>query len=276
MDRAGRADREWRLIREESWDGATNMALDRVAATTAAAGGPRTLRVYRWKTSTLSLGYHQEPDTVDWAVCEREGIGVTRRPTGGGGIYHDSYGDISYSIVAPADELPGDLMETYELLCEPIFEAFDRLGVDAGFAAESLPAIHEPSCYLREVHPAHDVVVDGPDDPRKLSGNAQYRRKDAVIQHGSITFESLPERHLSVFSDPETTPDEFSERVTSLREQGVESRERAVEAIEASLKEWADAEDGGWTDEELEAARERAERTFASEAWNRHGEDPLD
>ncbi len=267
-----RAEREWRLVREESWDGPLNMALDEVAASTAAEGGPRTLRVYRWEPSTLSLGYHQDPATVDWAFCDREGITVTRRPTGGGGIYHDSYGDISYTIVAPADELPGNLMETYELLCEPILAAFERLGVGAGFAEESRPEIHQPACYLRELHPAHDVVAGG----RKLSGNAQYRRKDAIIQHGSITFESLPERHLGVFADPETTPEEFSDRVTSLREHADVGRNEAVRAFEESLGEWADAEEGEWTDGELEAARERAERKFASEEWTRSGEDPLD
>ena len=59
------ADREWRLIREEAWDGPMNMALDEVAAETAAAGGLRTLRVYQWEPSTLSLGYHQDPATID-------------------------------------------------------------------------------------------------------------------------------------------------------------------------------------------------------------------
>lgn len=271
MKRTERTKRKWRLVREEAREGPLNMALDEVAAATAAAGGPRTLRVYRWKPSTLSLGYHQDPVTVDWGFCDREEITVTRRPTGGGGIYHDSWGDISYSIIAPADELPGSLMETYELLCEPIFDAFDRLGVEAGFAEESQPEIHRPACYLRELHPAHDVVAGG----KKLSGNAQYRKKDAIIQHGSITFESHPERHLSTFSNPQTTPEVFSGRVTSLREQGVGSREEAVEAIEESLRIWADTEEGTWSDEELEAARERADRKFASEAWNRDGTNPL-
>ncbi|WP_122090638.1 lipoate--protein ligase family protein [Halalkalicoccus subterraneus] len=267
-----RTEREWRLVREESQEGTINMALDEVAAATAAAGGPRTLRVYRWEPSTLSLGYHQDPATVDWTFCDREGITVTRRPTGGGGIYHDSWGDISYSIVAPAAELPGNLMETYELLCEPILDAFERLGVEAGFAEESQPEIHQPACYLRELHPAHDVVAGG----KKLSGNAQYRRKDAIIQHGSISFESLPERHLSAFANPETTPEEFEARVTSLRQQGVDGRERAVEALEESLRAWAGAEEGTWSDAELAAARERADGKFASEAWNRDGDDPLD
>ena len=268
-------DRSWRLIREEAWDGPVNMALDEVAAATAAAGGPRTVRLYRWEPSTLSLGYRQAPETVDWEFCEREGITVTRRPTGGGGIYHDSYGDISYSIVAPADELPGDLMESYELLCEPIFDGFERLGVEATFASESQPEIHEPACYLRELHPAHDVVVPEPGGARKLSGNAQYRRKDAIIQHGSITFETCPERHLGTFADPGTTPGEFEGRVTSIREHVDVTRAEAVEAFETSLAEWSGAEEGSWTDDELEAARERAEEKFASVEWNRERVDPL-
>jgi len=266
------SDREWRLVREESRRGPTNMALDEIAAETAAAGGPRTVRVYRWEPSTLSLGYRQDPDTVAWPFCDREGITVTRRPTGGGGIYHDEYADISYTIVAPADELPGDLMETYELLCEPIFDAFERLGVDAEFTDEKLPEIHQPACYLRELHPAHDVVADG----KKISGNAQYRRKDAVIQHGSLKFDVDAERHLGTFADPGTTPAEFRERVTSIRELADVSRADAVAAVEDALREWADAEAGSWTDDELSRGRDRAKAKFESDAWVRDREDPLD
>ncbi len=259
------AERDWRLIREEARPGPMNMALDEIAAGTAADGGPRTLRVYRWDPSTLSLGYHQDPGTIDWAYCEREDITVTRRPTGGGAIYHDNFGDISYSIVAPAAELPGDLMDSYALLCEPLFDALERLGVDAAYAEEERPAVHQPACYLRELHPAHDVVAG---DGRKISGNAQYRQRDSVIQHGSITFARATERHLSTFADP-PGPEAFRDRVTSVREQAGVDREEAVEVLEAALGEWVDADEGNWTDAELDRARERAERKYASEAWTR-------
>ncbi|MGA9402313.1 lipoate--protein ligase family protein [Haladaptatus sp.] len=264
------ADREWRLVREESWDGPLNMALDEIAAETAANGGPRTLRVYRWDPSTLSLGYRQEPETVDWEFCEDEGITVTRRPTGGGGIYHDNYGDISYSIIAPADELPGNLMVTYELLCEPIFDAFERMGVDARFTEEKLPVIHEPACYLRELHPAHDIVANG----RKISGNAQYRRKDAVIQHGSLKFALDAKRHLSTFANPETTAAQFHERVTTINEEVSIDRADAVTAVEEALGDWGDAADGEWTDDEVARAREHAKAKFESEPWTQRHEDP--
>jgi lipoate-protein ligase A len=266
-----RTDREWRLIREESRPGPLHMALDEVAARTAARERVRTLRVYRWEPSTLSLGYHQDPETVDWDDCDRECVTVTRRPTGGGAIYHDSWGDISYSIVAPADELPGDLMDTYELLCEPLLDAFARLGVDADFASEERPAVYGPACYLRAVNPTHDVVADG----RKISGNAQYRQRDAVVQHGSLTFERTTERHLACFADPDTTADEFERRVTSVREQADVGRENAVAALEGALTDWAGADDGTWTEPELSRARDVAGEKYENEAWVRDGEDPL-
>lgn len=261
----GLHDREWRLIPEKAHDGPVNMAFDEIAGNTAATGGPCTLRVYQWDPSTLSLGYHQSAGTVDWEYCSQEGITVTRRPTGGGGIYHDTTGDISYSIVAPADALPGDLLESYHLLLDPILEAFDRMGLEAHLAEESKPPLYEPACYLLGLHPAHDVVVDG----RKLSGNAQYRQKDAVIQHGSITYARKPNRHLAVFADPEVTVDAFEDRVTSIHEQTGLDRQSAVSTLETALAEWANATVGEWTQTERDAAAQRADAKYASEAWTR-------
>ncbi|MEF8907033.1 MAG: biotin/lipoate A/B protein ligase family protein [Haloarculaceae archaeon] len=266
------ADREWRLVREEAREGPLNMALDEVAAETAAEEGLCTARVYRWEPSTLSLGYHQDPLTVDWEFCDREGITVTRRPTGGGAIYHDAWGDVSYSVVAPAADLPGDLMASYEVLCEPLLNALEGISVDAGFADEERPAVYDPACYLRAVHPAHDIVAGG----KKLSGNAQYRQRDAVVQHGSLTFQRTTDRHLACFSAPDATPVEFDERVTSVCEQVDVSRERTVDALESALADWSDAHEGNWSGAELDAAHDLVERKFGTERWTRDGEDPTD
>jgi lipoate-protein ligase A len=241
------------------------MALDAVAAATAAEGGPWTLRVYSWEPSTLSLGYHQDPATIDWDVCERAGIDAVRRPTGGGAIYHDRHGDLSYSLVAPADVLPGDLMETYDLLCEPLFDALDRVGVDASFADEPAPAIHEPACYLRAIDPAHDVVAG---NGNKLSGNAQYRQRDAVIQHGSLTYECRVDRHLDAFS-ADIDPERFRERVTSVSDQANVDRQTTVAALEAAFQDWAGAERGTWTDDELDRAADRVADRYGTREWTR-------
>ncbi len=261
-------DRSWRLVTEERRPGPVTMALEEVAARRAAEAGVGTVRVYTWP-DTLSLGYRQRADTVDWAFCEQAGIDVTRRQTGGGGIYHDSHADVSYAVVAPADPLPTDLTDSYRRLCEPLFDALAALGVDADYADGDLPAVHRPACYLRPVHPAHDVLVDG----RKVSGNAQYRQRDAVIQHGSLSVDLAPERHLGVFGDP-VSPERFRERVTSVREHAAVDRETVVAALEDALADWAGADRRGWTDDDLAAARDLAERKYAADAWVRDRQTP--
>lgn len=284
---------DWRLIREEARSGPMQMALDEAAAETAADGGPATIRTYRWDPSCLSLGYRQDPDTVDWAFCDREGIDVTRRQTGGGGIYHDGVGDIAYSIAVPAADVPGELLDCYHLLCEPVLDAFDRMGIDAGYVEESVPELHHPACYLRKLHPAHDVVAgrdggggedgeggegrDGADGRgRKIAGNAQYRKRDAVIQHGSLTFSVEAERHLATFSDPPVSPAEFRERVVGMDELVDVDRTDAVAAVEDALAAWVAGSDGtsletdgSWTDAELRRAEELVETKYRDDEWVR-------
>ncbi|WP_435072902.1 lipoate--protein ligase family protein [Halorubrum sp. HHNYT27] len=284
---------DWRLIREEARSGPMQMALDEVAAETAAAGGPATVRTYRWDPSCLTLGYRQDPETVDWAFCEREGIDVTRRQTGGGGIYHDSHGDIAYSIAVPAAQVPGELLDCYHLLCEPILDAFDRLGIEADYVAESVPELYHPACYLRELHPAHDVVAtesaggDGEGtDARKIAGNAQYRKRDAVIQHGSLTFSVNAARHLGVFADPPVSTAGLRERVVGMDELGSFDRTEAVAAVEAALVAWVigagDGDttererdsvtldrDGSWSSAELARAEELVEKKYRDDGWVR-------
>jgi lipoate-protein ligase A len=255
------------------------MALDEVAAETAADGGPSTIRTYRWDPSCLTLGYRQDPATVDWAYCEREGIDVTRRQTGGGGIYHDAHGDIAYSIAVPAADVPGELLDCYHLLCEPVLDAFDRLGIDADYVEESVPKLYHPACYLRELHPAHDVVAaasGGDGDRRKIAGNAQYRKRDAVVQHGSLTFSVDAARHLDVFADPPVTPEGFRDRVVGMDELVDIDRADAVAAVERALADWVTAEsattldaDGAWTDAELQRAEELVETKYRDRGWVR-------
>ncbi|WP_339102752.1 biotin/lipoate A/B protein ligase family protein [Haloterrigena salinisoli] len=267
------ADREWRLIRDEPREGAVQMAAEEIAAQTALEDDLRTVRVYSWEPSTLSLGYRQDADTVDWDYCEREGIDVTRRQTGGGGIYHDRYADISYTIVAPADEVPGNLMDCYELFCEPVLEGLRRMGVDADFAAVEQASIYQPSCYLRDINPAHDVVAPASAgaDAGKISGNAQYRQRDVVIQHGSISYDLEAERHVGVF-ETDLEPATFTDRVTSVREQAGIDREEAVETLATALGEWCDADESTWREAEVEAARDLADRKFGADAWIRNRE----
>jgi lipoate-protein ligase A len=262
---------DWRLVTEERLDGALAMAYDEVAAETVAAGGPATVRLYRWTPSTVTLGYGNDADVVDWAACAERGVDVTRRPTGGGAIYHDHTGDVAYSIIAPAEEFPGDVTESYRRLLEPVLAAFESVGVDVDFAAEPTEPVWEPLCYLLGLDPAHDLVGGG----RKIAGNAQYRTREAIVQHGSLTYAVDAAAHLGCFSEPPVTPEAFEERVCGVREFTEGSRAAFVGALESALAEWAGAEERSWTDAERERAAEIREEKYDSDGWIRDRNDPV-
>ncbi|ELZ29377.1 biotin/lipoate A/B protein ligase [Halogeometricum pallidum JCM 14848] len=154
-------------------------------------------------------------------------------------------------------------MECYHLLCRPILKALRELGILADYADEPRPEIYHPACYLRDLHPAHDILAQG----RKVSGNAQYRQNDAVIQHGSITFSSLPSDHLAVFSDPGVGADQFDERVIGIDELVDVRRKHAVSELESQLAAFVEANEGSWTDDELDRARERSEAKYETDEW---------
>ncbi len=251
------------LVQEETHRGPVQMALEEIAADRIAAGGAGLVRVFRWEPSTLSMGYGQDPETVDWDYCANAGIEVTRRQTGGGGIYHDNCGDISYSIIVPKAAVSGDLLTAYHTLCEPILEFFDVIGIDAAYAEREHPSVYEPACFLRDIHPAHDILVDG----RKICGNAQYRQRDAIIQHGSILFDLATTDHLGVFNNPGVDRDRFESRTATITELVDISRAEAVEALTNCLAEWSNATQGTWAETEITAAHDLATAKYASDGW---------
>jgi lipoate-protein ligase A len=108
-----------------------------------------------------------------------------------------------------------------------------------------------------------------------VSGNAQYRTRDAVIQHGSLSFSTDPERHLSCFADQDVPPEGFEERVAGIDEFADVTREEAVETLESTLAEWADADPGTWTGEERDRVEEIADGKYRTGAWTRERTDPL-
>jgi lipoate-protein ligase A len=135
------------------------------------------LRLYGWKPAAVSIGYFQGmEEEVDVERCKRIGIDIVRRITGGGAVLHDS--ELTYSFITR--KYPQNIMESYSLICEPIVTCISKLGFDAKFA------------------PLNDIVVNG----KKVSGNAQTRKKDALLQHGTILLDVNIEKMFTVLKVP--------------------------------------------------------------------------
>jgi lipoate-protein ligase A len=141
-----------------------------------------TLRLYAWEPACLSLGYGQPLSDVDISRLEAHGWELVRRPTGGRAILHTN--ELTYSVIAPLDEprVAGTVLESYSRLALGLVEALHLL---------NLPVeIHEqvvgnnktlnPICF--EVPSTSEITVGG----KKLVGSAQARRREGILQHGSL------------------------------------------------------------------------------------------
>ncbi len=157
----------WRLIVSEG-PAEFNMALDE--ALLVLRNGNKisnTLRLYTFKPSAATIGYFQKiAEVIDLNYARERSIPIVRRITGGGAVYHDQNGEITYSVTASTDDFPSDIQETFENICKGIVYAINELGLEAKFEV------------------INDVVVRG----KKVSGSAQTRKNKALLQHGTLMY----------------------------------------------------------------------------------------
>lgn len=184
----------WRLLIDVGpAEGAWNMALDRAIqlARHTDEVAP-TLRLYRWARPTVTLGRFQDAAGVDRGLCDRWGIDVVRRFTGGRGVLHDD--ELTYSVAGSvADGIPRGTSASYRLLCSALAETYRLLGVGASLVARPRGDAASAACYL------HATSADLSLGLAKLSGSAQVWTGDTVLQHGSFTRSRDVAREAAVF-----------------------------------------------------------------------------
>ncbi len=150
---------------------------------------PPTLRLYAWEPACLSLGYAQRVGDVDLDRLQSFGWELVRRPTGGRAILHID--ELTYSVVGPASDprLAGSVLESYHNLSEALLNALHLLMIPAEALPKAgqptsgnrpTPANQNPVCF--EVPSHYEITSSG----KKLIGSAQARRKEGVLQHGSL------------------------------------------------------------------------------------------
>jgi len=161
------------------------MAVDQMLLDQAGASPDAlpTLRFYRWKPATLSLGYFQTLESRNSHLAS-SGLDVVRRTTGGGAIVHDR--ELTYSLTLPlADRWAAAHRLLYDLVHQAIIAVLDQYGIVAGQYVRGSdwrdPASDRDFlCFLRRTQ--GDIVLKG----YKVGGSAQRRSATALLQHGSI------------------------------------------------------------------------------------------
>ena len=210
---------EWRIMGLDVNDAYMNMAIDEAICRLRSRGkSPNTIRLYRWKPSAVSIGYFQVLEQeVDAEACKRFGVDIIRRNTGGGAVYHSYEGEVTYSVIVNQDHqtIPRDILKSYEVICSGIVLAMENLGIKADFK------------------PINDIDVNG----KKISGNAQTRRWNVVLQHGTILLDTDIR---TMFTVLKVTKEKISDKLIKSAEERVTTIRREL-GRKVTFKEVVDA-----------------------------------
>jgi lipoate-protein ligase A len=251
----------WRFLPLEVRNGYWNMALDEaILKACIEKKSPNTVRLYKWNPSTTSIGHHQSVSAeINIDVAKEKKIDIVRRITGGGTVFHDCNGEITYSVICPINffESMGykKVIEQYEIITQGIVNALENydLETDKG-------VIHCPAIFL---------------NGKKLSGNAQVRRGEYLLQHGTILLEINPELMYSILKAPYNIPTKkmvasVYAKVTGIKEQIKNFDEykfasHLIEGFECALS--IKLEKGDFSQYEMNLAEKLVKEKYSTNKW---------
>jgi lipoate-protein ligase A len=233
-----------RLIVEEGYSPAENMARDEALFRGFLGDGEPVWRVYTWERPAVTFGRLQ-PYPGEGAT-----VPVVRRLTGGGIVPHGA--DLTYCVVQ--ERRRGH--ENYGSIIEVLAEVLRASGIDCEvWEDEERGAAGRCFASLAPF----DIHVGG----RKLAGCAQYRTRDAVMHHGSIA-NSTPPAELAALNVWDRGSAITVEEVLGRRLNPTELADaiesififRGIEIRRDSFSEYAEKAAGGLVDK------------YSSDAWN--------
>jgi len=257
---------DWRLLKLETHDAYTNMAIDEAILTARIKNlVQNTVRFYRWNPSAVSIGKFQNIENeVHLGNCRKHGVDVVRRITGGGAVYHDAEGEITYSIVASKEDLKAEnINAVYTKFYSGIAEALKSLGIKADFNegnAKTCP----------------NLTVNN----KKVSGSSQSHKKGIVLQHGTLLVDVNLQKMFTTLRVPWATTcmqvvNIAKNRITSIQKET--GRKMAIGEVEQALIQGFQKAlnirllEGRLTTYERELAEKLYKQKYTTNNWNFHG-----
>lgn len=256
---------QFRLLTTSYNPASYNMALDEAVLEHIVNGqSPPTLRFYGWSPPAISIGYFQSlEEEVDLEACKKYGVDFVRRITGGGAVFHEH--EITYSIHIPESaaqdlNLPLGILESYGKICGGILKGLASLGLDAKFV------------------PLNDIIVIKDSVPKKISGNAQTRKRGIILQHGTILLKVDVDKMFELLKVPNEKLkgkliEDVKQRVTGLS-QALGREVSFEEALEVLKKGFAEEfpsvkfEEGELSESEKTLLEKLKKEKYGAEEWN--------
>lgn len=199
-----------------------NLACDEALLEVCEAGGGEVLRIWEPGTSFVVLGYaNRVADEVNLMACAERGVPVTRRCSGGGTVLQGP-GCLNYSLVLRIDRQPAmsGITETNCAIMQAHRDLIQRL---TGERVEILGAT--------------DLAIDR----KKFSGNAQRRKRESLLFHGTFLLGLNVSLMEDVLRMPSKRPEYRGDRSHG---EFVRALELQAETLKTALREaWGAASD---------------------------------
>jgi lipoate-protein ligase A len=166
-------------------NGAVNFARDDALVARARETGRVWMRVYTWDGPIVSFGRHERtrgrfsPEKIASAS-----IGAARRQTGGRALLH--HRELTYAIAGPVTDTES-LRGSYTRIGNLLVTALQSFGIAVSIAsrrAHARASDDAAACFASPA--AGELIVHG----RKLVASAQWRERDAYLQHGSMLIDN--------------------------------------------------------------------------------------
>lgn len=183
-----------RLLSVSYPDPARNLALDELLLEGVADSSmPDTLRFWECPVPFIAIGSSQSvAEVVDEAACQRDGVPILRRCSAGGAVLQGP-GSFNFAFALSYERYPETavLHGSYAFLLDKVAQALKLLGIDAARQGVS------------------DLAVEG----MKCSGNAQRRKRNACLHHGSLLYQVSMEAMERYLPEPGDRPEYRGARV---------------------------------------------------------------
>jgi lipoate-protein ligase A len=230
-----------------------NLALDEVLTLRVGRGErPPTVRLWGWTDMAVILGRFQSvKNEVNAEEAEANGIQVVRRISGGGAMFVEPEGAITYSIYAPEEIAKGmNFPESYAFFDAWVVDALRELGIDAWYA------------------PLNDITSSN----GKIGGAAQARRGGAILHHTTMAYQMnvpLMTRVLRIGKEKLSDKGIASadKRVGPLRQQTDLPRATIIDKLTEHFQQRYGFIPDSVTAEELAEAERLIETRFGTREW---------
>ena len=151
---------------------------------------PPSLRFYTWSPSAISLGYHQQDYPQFWRELP---LDIVRRPTGGKAVLHQ--GDLTYAVVTSS--VAGKRWQVYKYICQFLIDGMRSLDVNLDYGTVAREYVNYHNCFATAT--GADLITK---QGQKAIGSAQLRRRNVILQHGSLNLQDNSELFIKIFNEP--------------------------------------------------------------------------